>query len=125
MEAVEVDIANVEWRIHAGAEQSEIDRPDLTLDPDDAGFELVGLKHVGGKGLDVVADCRNRSSSVLGRAVAATLTPDAARRRAISPQIAPDAPVIQAVFQGNWSATFTSCLSCPRRRASSNPCDLR
>src|SRR4029077_12686677 len=46
VEAVEVDIANVEWRIHAGAEQSEIDRPDRTFDPDDAGFELVGLKHV-------------------------------------------------------------------------------
>jgi hypothetical protein len=34
------------------------------------------------------------------RAVAATVTPDAANRFAISPQIAPDAPVSQASFQG-------------------------
>ena len=32
--------------------------------------------------------------------IAATFTPASARRRAISPQIAPDAPVIQAIFQG-------------------------
>jgi hypothetical protein len=36
----------------------------------------------------------------LARAVAATVTPAAASRLAISPQIAPDAPVIQATFQG-------------------------
>jgi hypothetical protein len=43
--------------------------------------------------------------------VAATVTPLAASRRAISPQIAPDAPVIQATFQGNLSATNTHSFS--------------
>jgi hypothetical protein len=47
------------------------------------------------------------SSLSLGRAVAATVTPAPASRRAISPQIAPDAPVIHASFQGKvGSATL-------------------
>ena len=42
------------------------------------------------------------SSFSLGRAVAPTLTPAAASRFATSPQIAPEAPVIHATFQGNF-----------------------
>ena len=48
------------------------------------------------------------SSFALGRAVAATVTPAAASRFAISPQMAPEAPVIQAIFQGNLSCHPTS-----------------
>ncbi len=44
------------------------------------------------------------ASFSLGRAVAATVTPADASRRATSPQIAPEAPVIHASFQGNFSA---------------------
>ena len=32
VEAVEIDVADVEGHIHAGAEQSEVDRPKLALD---------------------------------------------------------------------------------------------
>jgi hypothetical protein len=45
-------------------------------------------------------DAASAASLSLARAVAATLTPASASRRAISPQIAPDAPVIHATFQG-------------------------
>jgi hypothetical protein len=41
----------------------------------------------------------------LGRAVAATVTPASASRRVSSPQIAPDAPVIHAIFQGYLAST--------------------
>src|SRR6478752_9748486 len=49
-------------------------------------------------------EAASASSLSLGRAVAATLTPAAASRFAISPQMAPEAPVIHATFQGNLSA---------------------
>ena len=57
----------------------------------------------------------------LGRAVAPTLTPAAASRFATSPQMAPEAPVIHATFQGNLcSATaLTLCCLIP------NACDSR
>jgi hypothetical protein len=45
-------------------------------------------------------DAASAVSASLGRAVAATLTPAEASRFAISPQIAPEAPVIHATFHG-------------------------
>jgi hypothetical protein len=52
-------------------------------------------------------DAASAASRSLARAVAATLTPASASRRAISPQIAPDAPVIHATFQGYCCSTHS------------------
>jgi hypothetical protein len=60
-------------------------------------------------------EAASASSLSLGRAVAATLTPALASRFAISPQIAPDAPVIHATFQGNLSAMHASILTAAGR----------
>jgi hypothetical protein len=100
VEAVEIDIANIERRIHAGAEQGEIDRPERALDLSTDVFSSSGLSTSAAKALMRSLDAASSSSFSLGRAVAAMATPDAASRRAISPQIAPDAPVIHATFQG-------------------------
>jgi hypothetical protein len=53
-------------------------------------------------------EAASASSRSLGRAVAATVTPAAASRRAISPQMAPDAPVIHTTFQGYVFSAMTS-----------------
>ena len=53
MEALEVDIADVEGRVHAGPEQREIDGPKLALDLGDDRLELIGIEHVGRVRLDV------------------------------------------------------------------------
>ena len=55
MEAIEIDIADIEGHIHAGAEQSEIDRTERAFDLRHGGFQLRRLQHVGGEGLDVLA----------------------------------------------------------------------
>ncbi len=65
-----------------------------------ASFSSSGLSTSAGKALMRSLVSGKRVSFSLGRAVAATVTPAAASRRAISPQIAPDAPVIHASFQG-------------------------
>ena len=66
VEAVEIDVADVEGRVHAGAEQSEVDRPKLGLDVRGAHFQGIRLQHVGGKGLDV-ARSRGERIELLAR----------------------------------------------------------
>ena len=61
-------------------------------------------------------EAASASSLSLGRAVAATLTPAAASRFAISPQMAPEAPVIHATFQGNLSAMHAAQSVTTERR---------
>jgi hypothetical protein len=60
VEAVEIDVADVERRIHARTEQREIDRPELRLHLRGARFERVRLQDVGRKRRDVLARCRKR-----------------------------------------------------------------
>src|SRR5262245_1842569 len=67
-----------------------------------------GLSTSAGNGLILPLDAASAVSASLGRAVAATVTPAEASRFAISPQIAPEAPVIHATFQRKLSATLRS-----------------
>ena len=63
-----------------------------------------GLSTSAGNGLILPLDAASAVSASLGRAVAATVTPAEASRFAISPQIAPEAPVIHATFHGKLSS---------------------
>ena len=69
-------------------------------------FSSSGLSTSAGNALILPLDAASAVSASLGREVAATVTPAAASRLVISPQIAPDAPVIQATFQGKL------CVKC-------------
>jgi len=60
VEAVEVDVADVERHVHAGTKQSEVDRTKLTFDIAGAHLQGIRLQHVGGKCFDVGARCRER-----------------------------------------------------------------
>src|SRR5262245_32802904 len=71
-------------------------------------FKAYGCSTSAGKALILSLEAASASSLSLGRAVAATLTPAAASRFAISPQMAPEAPVIHATFQGNLSTMHAS-----------------
>ena len=55
VEAVEIDVADVEGHVHAGAEKSEVDRPKLGLHVPRAHLQGIRLQHVGRKRLDIVA----------------------------------------------------------------------
>src|SRR5262245_54192729 len=76
-------------------------------------FKAYGCSTSAGKALILPLEAASASSLSLGRAVAATLTA-AASRFAISPQMAPEAPVIHATFQGNLSTMHASDDRCQR-----------
>ena len=60
VEAVEIDVADVEGHVHAGAEKSEVDRPKLALHVPRTHLQGIRLQHVGGESLDVIARSHKR-----------------------------------------------------------------
>src|SRR5262245_56794359 len=82
-------------------------------------FSSSGLSASAGYAVMLPLDAASAVSASLDRAVAATVTPAEASRFAISPQIAPDAPVIHATFHGKLCAIL--CSRTCHSRVSGNP----